>query len=243
MFDKKSRLIITSIFIITLALVGILGSVGIIYGMNALIGDALYASPEVKLAKANRFADQADSTPKGGVLFFGDSIIEMYDLDKHFPDKGYINRGISGNRTAEMLARLDSNVIAVKPSKVIIIGGVNDMGYNVPIDECLTNYSLIIDNISSALPGCEILVQSIYPLRPETTLMGLIGVKARNNDKVVIWNQSIKQLAIDKDCQYIDTYSVLVDSKGKLNREYTVEGLHINNIGYGVISRYLSTYI
>lgn len=243
MFDKKSKIIISTMVITAVILVGVLGTAGVMLSMEALIGDALYAKPLVRKQKADYMASLAPTTPVGGTVFLGDSIIEMYDLDKHFPDKGYINRGISGDRSEDILARLDSNVIAIEPSRVVIIVGINDMGHDIPMDTYLDNYAAIIDRINEALPDTEVMLQSLYPLHANATLMGIIGVKSRSNSKVLQWNKSIAELAANKGCEYLDTHSVLTDSNGKLNKAYTREGLHINDSGYAVISAYLSKFI
>jgi len=79
------------------------------------------------------------------VVFFGDSIIELWDLEQFFPGKGYVNRGIGGQATAEMLGRFYQDVIDLKPSFVVICGGVNDRRLGLPVEESTANIKAMCD--------------------------------------------------------------------------------------------------
>lgn len=194
--------------------------------------------------KAEEFAVQASSTSKGGVVFLGDSITEMYDLDEYYPDMNYINRGIGSNETKDILERLDTNVIDIAPKTIVFLAGTNDIGHGVAEADILANMQEIFVTLAESLPNVKILVQSVYPTRELDNLNSKNLVSVRPNAAINQLNQKLQKLCevlADKgvNIHYIDTHSVLTDDEGKLDTNYTVDGLHINHMGYEAISNVL----
>ena len=94
-----------------------------------------YADTNAKLAPP--------SNEKPRVLFYGDSITDGWKLNLYFPDQDYLNRGISGQITGEMLGRMQADVIANKPAAMIILAGTNDLARNVSVDTVKNNLQMI----------------------------------------------------------------------------------------------------
>ena len=214
----------------------------------SVYGGALQTSLPEQQAKAEQYALDSATTPNGSVVFLGDSITEMFDLQSYFPDKGYINRGISSNETAQIVERLQTNVIDINPSTIVLLIGANDIGHNISELDMMKNFTLICDMIGDMATPPKLLVQSIYPTRRLNNLNSYFGTKSRTNESIVSANElilnEVNRLASEgQDIHYINTHSILVDSDGSLIKNYTIEGLHINSKGYKAISNYLSSYL
>lgn len=177
------------------------------------------------------------SPPAAGekrVIFFGDSITEFWDLATAFPEKNYINRGISGQTTSQMLVRFRPDVIALHPKVMVILAGINDIAGNtgpMTLEEIEDNYASFcelaqINNISvvfaSVLPinDCSLLKQS-DPHAPEK-------IRALNN-----WLQLYCK---EQQHIYLNYHSHMVDSIGMLQTELSDDGVHPNAKGYKVMA-------
>lgn len=232
----KITSLVVCLFIIFVALCGL-------FGATDVYGAAFMTTPFVKESKAHSFAKQAGKCDKNQIVFFGDSITEMYDLDKHYDGLTVYNRGISGDTTSGMLARLQTNVIDLAPSKVIILGGANDLDGVSDIFEIGKNIATMIDTIQAALPATEIFVQSVLPFNNDTKLFGVLNcVDNRKNSDVGALNLHLFTLCIARNVPLIDTYSHFVKD-GALNPEYSLDGLHINDKGYSLLTSVLSPFV
>lgn len=237
MKTRQKKLAPEYIFIIMMCVILVMAVVGYglrYYPLNALSGDFD--------KKTQEYAAAAADTPKGGIVFFGDSITEMYDFDRYFPEYGIINRGISGDYTEHLLSRVQSSVIDIAPSVVFFLAGANDIGRGIPLNDTLANYSAILDAITTALPDCQIVMQSVYPVNAMDSLLSQFAVGKRTNAKITEMNARLATLSVEKGCTYIDMYPSLVKDD-VLNPEYTIEGLHLNTKGYDVVSNILSPYL
>ena len=155
------------------------------------------------------------SIPDAGqdrVVFMGDSITDFWGRERgaFFPGKPYINRGISGQTTPQMLVRFRPDVIALQPKVVVILGGTNDIAGNT---------------------GPET-VEEI-----EGNLQSMAQLAMANNIKVVLsMNAWIKLYCTQNHLIYLDYYSAIVDDLNMLRKELTYDGLHPNAAGYDVMS-------
>ncbi len=231
---------ISILIIIAVAGLGVLSMYG---GIGVL-----QTSETSQQTKADEFATAVADTAKGGVVFLGDSITEMYDLDKFYPEKKYINRGISSNETAQVLARLKTNVIDIAPSTVVFLIGVNDIGHDITEKAMMDNFTKVCTAIGEMTTPPKLLVQSIYPTNNLSNFNSYLATKARTNKKItsanVLISAEVKRLAASgQNVKYINTHSVLVDDNGNLNSKFTFDGLHINRAGYTVITEYLAPFI
>lgn len=216
--------------------------------MLGTYGSAISATPNSRLKKAEEYAKMIDNTEKNSVVFFGDSITEMYNLDAFYPDKGYINRGIGGDLTTDLVRRAETNVIALQPKAVVLLIGTNDLNTRT-VDDTAKSYSELLSILTNSLPNTRLIVQSVLPICTLSYPFSHIMISNRTNDKITALNEKIKGLCEDiksskpsLDIIYVDTHAILLDGN-KLNEIYALDGLHINNYGYSAITGALSKYL
>jgi len=184
-----------------------------------------------------REANAKTQPPAAGenrVVFMGDSITDGWGKGDapFFPGKPYINRGISGQTTPQMLVRFRPDVIDLKPRLVVTLAGTNDIAGNTG-QETLQN---IEDNLRSMSElaranGIRVVIASVMPvcdsLKPQTA--------RRPPQQIVALNQWIKSYTEKNGFGYLDYYSAMVDSAGMLKSELTYDCLHPNGAGYAVM--------
>lgn len=160
----------------------------------------------------------------GGVVFLGDSITEMCEWQEFFPEIRIINRGISGDSTAGVLNRLDQ-ITGLKPEKIFLTIGVNDLQRHYPKDEVISNIREIILQLTG-FTGAIIFLQSILPVRE---MMLQTGIKNSTIDEV---NASLAVMAEELNVQFLDNNALLKDISGNLSLDFTSDGLHLNGYAY-----------
>jgi lysophospholipase L1-like esterase len=170
------------------------------------------------------------------VVFMGDSITDGWGRNvkvPFFPGKPYINRGISGQTTAQMLLRFYPDVVALKPKVVVFLAGTNDIAGNlgpVTMDSIENNLAAMAD-IARA-NGIKVVMGSVMPVcdyhRPQTA--------QRPPEKINALNRWIKETAARNHYVYLDYYSAMLDDKGFLRAELTGDGLHPNAAGYAIMA-------
>jgi len=177
------------------------------------------------------------------VVFMGDSITDSWDDPKYggfFTGKPYLNRGISGQTTPQMLIRFRPDVIALQPSVVVILAGTNDIAGNTGP----TTLQAIEDNLTSMAElarqyHIRLVLASLLPVSDyEKTADG----QPRNQTirrppaQIIALNEWMKSYAAKNKLTYLDYYSVMVDVKGFLKDELSDDGLHPNEKGYAVMA-------
>ena len=173
----------------------------------------------------------------GKTIFLGDSITDGYDLDKYFMNDDYINKGIGGNTTLDILDRLKEDVIDYNPSKIILLIGTNDKSnQGINKEDTIENIGLIVGILKSELPNTLIYIESIYPVDEDRH-------KNRSNEDFKYINTKIEALCEELDnVSYIDLYDDLLKDD-KLNSDYTDDGLHLNHTGYIKVTNILNEYL
>ncbi len=165
------------------------------------------------------------------VIFFGDSITQGWDLDKSFPDAGYVNRGISSQTTAQMLLRFRQDVVALKPQVVVILAGTNDIAENTgpttpeEIEDNLTSMADLAKINGIRVVLCSILPAGQYPWR----------TAIRPIEKIAALNSWLAAYAIAHKLIYIDYFSVMQDGNHWMRSELSPDGVHPNAAGYAVM--------
>lgn len=178
------------------------------------------------------------------IVFFGDSITSIYEIEHFFPNNKTINSGISGDETTDLLERINDDLYIYNPSKVFLLIGINDLDHGVDKKEILKNIQKIINGIKVNRKYAEIYVESVYPINQELLIEDDYGFNEDlSNDDIKEFNEKIKELCEKSNVTYIDIYSELVDEDGNLNEEYTKEGLHLNDLGYLKVTEILNKYI
>lgn len=175
----------------------------------------------------------------GGTIFFGDSLTEFFDIDKYFKNiEIKYNTGIRGITSGMLLHFIDEGVLKYYPSQVIIMIGTNDLGNTVmasPRDIAL-NVKEMVEIIHNNLPDCKIVLLSPIPcLKNQTYYETKQGL--RNNDILQMIYQEYQHVIPYDYIQMINIYDALCDKQGNVISSYYVDGLHINDDGYKVITQ------
>ncbi len=164
---------------------------------------------------------------KGVVVFLGDSLTANFNLQKYF--KGAINKGNSGDTSFNVLGRLPG-ITMLKPEKLFIMIGTNDVWTNIHHDVTVANYRHIINVIRMTSPETEIIIQSILPL-------GAAALKNNpnaSNEKITSLNKELQSLSEELNIKYVDIGSLYKDSSGRMNTTYSLDGIHIDNSFYKI---------
>ena len=172
-----------------------------------------------------------------GIVFVGDSLTQDYNVYEYFSKKQVYNRGIGGDTSVGLLSRLKESIDHLEPSKLFIQIGTNDFELlDARPSNIYTNISLVIKHVNQILPKTKIYVISLYPVNP---LIDKATVGKRNNTDI---KETNKLLSSIKECTYINVYDKLV-LDDNLNAKYTLEGLHLNQNGYEVVTKILKEYV
>lgn len=169
------------------------------------------------------------------VVFLGDSITDNWNnpgFGGFFPGKGYINRGISGQTTPQMLLRFRQDVLALKPAVVVLLAGTNDIAGNTgPM-----TLEAIQGNIESmtelaATHGVRMILSSVMPVND----VAVNRTKQRPPEKIAALNAWMREYAARTGLVYLDYTAALSDEKGMLRADLADDGLHPNAQGYAAI--------
>jgi lysophospholipase L1-like esterase len=198
----------------------------------------LLAQSEADWANLKRYAseNQKLKLPAKGenrIVFMGNSITASWkDIDRSFfINKPYINRGISGQTTSQMLVRFRQDVIDLKPSVVVILAGINDIAENTGPISLENIYGNIISMIELANANrIKVVISSIlpannFPWRPQI----------KPAEKVVKVNSMLEAYCNKNSIVYLDYYSKMVDKKKGLDKKLTSDGVHPTLEGYKIM--------
>jgi lysophospholipase L1-like esterase len=182
--------------------------------------------------EANKKVSMTSSTER--VVFFGNSITIgwLHTMPSFFKDRPFINRGIGGQTTPQMLVRFRQDVLDLHPKVVIILAGTNDIAGNtgpMTLDEILGNLKSMSElakanNIEVIL--CSVLPAADYPWRP-----GLEPDK-----KIPALNAMIKEYAEQAAVSYLDYYSALVNDINGMDKDLANDGVHPTKAGYEIMA-------
>jgi lysophospholipase L1-like esterase len=165
--------------------------------------------------------------PKAGetrVVFLGDQVTDLWG-EKFFPGKPFLNRGIAGQTSAQMLVRFHQDVVAMKPKVVVIQAGMNDL--------LVATEGVMADNFMSIAKanGIRVVLASVTPVcdcyNKQTGL--------RPQGKIISLNGWIRDFAARSGAVYLDYYSALAEGRN-FRKELTDDGLLPNDAGYGVMA-------
>jgi lysophospholipase L1-like esterase len=180
-------------------------------------------------------ADAMLGAPKTGedrVVFMGDSITEGWKLDEAFPGQPYVNRGISGQTTPQMLVRFRQDVIDLKPKVVVILAGTNDIAGNTgPMTLQQTEENLASMAELAAANGIRVVLCSILPAFDYHWAPGL-----QPAPKIAQVNAWLREYAAQKGYVYVDFYSVMKDDGGGLPARLSGDGVHPLPAGFAIMS-------
>ena len=183
------------------------------------------------------------------VVFMGDSITDWWvrpESGGFFPGKPYIDRGISGQTTQQMLVRFRPDVIALKPKVVVILAGTNDLavGNDLAPNAGPTILKAIKDNLVSMaelarINNIRVVLASVLPVddySKDKEGKPIIQTVRRPPEQIKALNDWMRTYAAESGSTYLDYHSLMVDAKGFLRDELSDDGLHPNYQGYAVMS-------
>lgn len=181
-------------------------------------------------------ADVKLGAPAAGeqrVVFMGDSITQGWHLEESFPGKPYVNRGISGQSSSQMVLRFRQDVIDLKPKVVVILAGTNDFAENTgpTTDEQVEGNVMSMADLASAngigVVLCSVLPAIHYWWHPELANPAL---------RIAALNQWMKGYAAEKGYAYVDYYSAMKDAESGLPKNLSRDGVHPLPAGYAVMA-------
>lgn len=169
------------------------------------------------------------------VVFYGDSITEGWGREgsaSFFPGKGWLNRGISGQTTAQMLVRFPQDVLALKPQVVVILAGTNDIAGNTGP----STQAMIEDNLHAMVDlarahGIAVVLASVLPVNDYPWLPGTAPAP-----KVRALNTALKRYADAQHLVYLDYYTPMANAAGGLDPALADDGVHPTAEGYAVMA-------
>jgi len=167
---------------------------------------------------------------KSDIIFLGNSITAGTDWMELLGRTDVRNRGISGDITFGVLERLDE-ITEGKPAKVFILIGINDISRNIPDSIIINNYRRMIRQIKNESPSTKIYFHTLMPVNNEFTQFK----NHYNKDQHILnVNDGIRKLGVSEKITVIDMYPHFLDAQNKLDKKYTIDGLHLNAAGYKV---------
>jgi lysophospholipase L1-like esterase len=173
------------------------------------------------------------------IIFLGNSLTELFDLEYYFKDSTILNCGIVGDFTEGLIKRANT-ITKLKPQKLFIEIGINDMIEQISLEEICANYEEVIKIIRKESPGTKIYIQSNLPViinRPSL----LTGDKYVN-ELIRKQNENLKALAKRTNCVYMDVYSSFIKEKN-LESLFIWDGIHFTPKAYNIWSGVLEPYL
>ncbi|MCC7507503.1 MAG: hypothetical protein IT259_19505 [Saprospiraceae bacterium] len=229
------RWLILSLLLNAVLLVGILA--GIRRG-----GGWRYLFKRLQYGESGLYANRQDQLARlpeqpGAIVFVGDSQIEQGEWHEWLGDQPpVLNRGITGDGAEGVLARLDTDVLRQKPSKIVLCVGVNDLFFGKKPDEVAALYRRLVQGLRQGAPQADLLLVSVLPVNNQVRNTGLDNAQVRE------LNAAIRQIAGEWAVSYLDLYGPLADADGRLAAKFTADGVHLNGLGYGVWKHNLASY-
>ena len=208
--------------------------------------------------QANQELKKQSADP-GRVVFLGDSITDFWKLDEYFPEKPYVNRGIGGQTTPQMLVRMYSDVIELQPRAMILLAGINDVANNTGpstaemIEQNIMAMTELAQHHGIKVILCSLLPVSNYPFLkqqsgdsppapPRGPFPGLGPfprmrmTETHPPSDILKLNAWIQEYANRVSAVYADYFTALVDERGWLKDPDSADGLHPNAEGYKVMA-------
>jgi lysophospholipase L1-like esterase len=185
-----------------------------------------------------RAANAALPPPAAGesrVVFLGDSITRAWALESDFPGKPYVNRGIDGQTTSQLLLRLREDVIDLGARAVVVLAGTNDIAGNtgpISLQEIEENFEGMAE--LARAHGVRVVFSSILPVHNYTP-GSQENFDLRPPEKIVALNRALERYCRANGVVYLDYFSAMVDDHGLMRKELADKGLHPNAAGYAVM--------
>lgn len=169
------------------------------------------------------------------IIFLGNSITDTAEWSELFENPNIKNRGIGGDDTDGVIERL-TEVTESNPAKVFIMIGTNDLAYGKSVEYVIENYKKIVAQIQKDSPNTKIYIQSVLPVDDAVH-------NTRPNISIENINTALQDLVTQENLTYIDLATAFSDENGKLSKEFSIDGLHINGLGYQKWKEIIEKYV
>jgi lysophospholipase L1-like esterase len=173
---------------------------------------------------------EASPVRPGDVVFLGDSLTDGARWEELFPGLAVRNRGVPGDTTADVLARLDQ-VTSGKPAQVLLMIGTNDLGFGASVEATATRYEAILAALRRDAPATRIAVLSVLPR------------SASDSVRIEALNRAIRELARSQGAQWIDLDPAFLAPDGSIRDDLSNDELHLTGAGYLEWRRRISPYV
>ena len=191
--------------------------------------------------RLSRYAEANGKLPppqpaKPRAVFLGDSITDFWRLNEYFPDRDFVNRGIRGQITGQMLGRLKVDVLDLKPTAVLVLAGTNDIARGIPLAAIENNLAMIAE-LAQAHHVAPLLA-SVLPVSDYHKAENPAWEVSRRRPPEAIraLNAWIQSFCRERNYAYVDYFSVLVNQAGFLRAGLADNGLHPNSAGYRLMA-------
>ena len=170
------------------------------------------------------------------VVFLGDSITDGWRLNEYFPDRDFVNRGISGQITGEMLGRMKADVLDLHPEAVLILAGTNDLARDIPLTVIENNYLMMAD--LATFNRIKPIFASVLPVTDAHKAENPAYEQSAKRPPIYIsaLNEWLMRLCAQRGYTYVDYYSAVEDTAGRFKDDLTDDGLHPNSKGYRIMA-------
>jgi len=182
---------------------------------------------------------------KNQIVLIGDCLIENLNIDKYFPDLKIYNNGISGDTAQMLLGSLYKRAIKYRPSKLFLSVGSKDMGMeDHNIKDIYNNIIMIVEETKRRLKNTEIHIMSIIPVNPANMEnIAREHVDARDNYDINLLNGHLRRYARRNNYKFVDISKSLRNDFQQLNIDYTLDGFHLNELGYTIVSNLIREFV
>ena len=210
--------------------IGLLVGLSLGLGLGLVVLQAEHRKAQRKPLNATqqaRLAQIMQMTQLGGTAFVGDSLTELFPLDRYFQDPKLLNLGISGDTIGGIgplgcLERLDQGLTQRKPQRIVLLIGINDLlfsRYEDPLGAKLDRYEALVIRLRKRLPQTQLCLVSLLPTGAEFAYV---------NPEIIVFNQQIRRLAEREHGLYLDAHRAFTP----LQSGDTLDGLHLSPAGY-----------
>ncbi len=209
----------------TLIIISIVLNIAAFSGASVIwfnLDNVLKSMFEARTVRLNSQFDTLSQRPVK-VVFVGDSITEGGLWNELFPGVEIANRGIGGNTTSDILVRMNQ-VFKLKPEKLFVMVGVNDLNMKLGPNVAIANYSEIFNLIDKNLPKTKVYIQSVLPVNDAWEMT--------DNTHIPELNRALKSLADRRGYTYIDLHSAFSNTRGQLRANLSNDGIHLLGTGY-----------
>jgi len=173
--------------------------------------------------------DQVDN------VFLGNSITEGFDLERYFPGHEVANRGIVADHLDGLLERLENSAVGLKPKKLFLMIGVNDIGDKHSDEYIQGMFLTLIDTLQTSLPETEIYLHSMLPTSPRWKNCPPAQIKRLNG--------FLAQLALEKGLTYVNLYPYFLGTMERIDPSLARDGIHPNEKGYAIWAEKIRPYL